>query len=241
MEETSEYVVVFGAGLTEGRNCWRLSDGSQRRIETAVDYMCETSTTIEGVFLLGGYSKWLPAPPPAGVREAGFMREDVQEDFGDALPIYSDEDLPSGDTFDGAINLATLTRLHDITPGVDGTFLFAAGTEHGRRIRRLSALAIGLDYNEQQTAFGHIDVRGEDSFRTVIRERFGGRMLELLIADIVPGDIDELRKAQDIMNSWMTNKGSLETYKQMAKALVMQTILLYEVGTAYAYHPEREY
>lgn len=223
MEDGSDYVVVFGRGLTEFNGEWQMSTGTQRRIEAALEYT--ERYAVDGMFLLGGYSKWDPVPPP-GVTEAGLMLADIEDELEYGVPVYTDEGMKSRDTFDNAINLAALVQIHDLQLQENDRLLFASGDNHFPRIRQLSGLAIGLSETDIAYAFDRIPV-AEDSRRGALKEAVGRLLLKPLLYDIEPGDIAELRKAQDIMDEWLNHKTDIRTIRQIVRALGLYTLLNY--------------
>ncbi|HTE57244.1 MAG TPA: ElyC/SanA/YdcF family protein [Verrucomicrobiae bacterium] len=223
MEDYSDYVVVFGRGLTQFDGEWQMSIGTQRRVEAALEYTEQYA--VDGIFLLGGYSKWAPVPPP-GVTEAGLMLADIQDELDYGVPVLTDEGMTSRDTFDNAVNLAALVRAHDMNLTENDRLLFASGSNHFPRISQLSGLAIGLSEMDIACAFDRIPV-AEDSRLGAFKEAVGRLLLKPLLLDIEPGDITELRKAQDIMDDWLNHKIDMRTIRQIVRAMGMYTFLAY--------------
>jgi hypothetical protein len=236
MEYGSDYVVVFGRGLTQFNDEWQMSIDTQKRVEVALEYM--DGNAVEGVFLLGGHSKWGPVPPQ-GITEAGLMLADIKDELDYGVPIYTDESMQSVDTFDNAINLAGLVQTHDVRLGDGDRLLFATGVNHYPRISCLSALAIGLSQTDAAFSFERIPV-AEDSIRGAAKEAIGRVLLRPLLSDIEPGDTAELRKAQAIMDEWLHNKASVQTIRHIMRAMGLYAVLTY-AGTQVGNHFSSQY
>ena len=234
-QAAQDYLVVCGSGLAKTDEGWAMAYGTPGRIKTAVDYVLEHP--VAGMFLLGGHSKYGPAPPD-GTKEAGLMRVYAERRLfrGGAMPvetfqslgkrtlgIVTDEDEPSsGDTIDNAINLAKLIGEYEVSLGQNNRLLVVSGSGHYPRIKMLGGLALGWDKVMTDQTFDHLYVTGEDSLNGRIREGVGRQLVNILTSDIdtrmtEAQRLKQLRWVQTTLDRWMANKTSRTTLREIGQ------------------------